>query len=92
MKSAAGLAVVIGLAIGATAVPAAALTQLQTSVQNDLRDYGFHEVDVTQLSTAQLAAIHSIAHSRGREGGKRAMIRSTLGGPDTLRSLFGLRN
>ena len=74
----------------AAALPASALTQLQQLAQDDLRAYGFRNVDVTTLSPAQLGTIRAIAHQPGPEGGKRALIQSTLGGRYTLRGLLGV--
>lgn len=74
----------------AAATPAAAETQLQRSVAQDLREFGFGDVDVTRLSISQLAAIHHIANQSGSHGKKRGLIRSALGGRNSLRGLLGL--
>lgn len=79
----------IALALALTsAPPALALTQLELSAQRDLREYGFKNVDVQSLTTAQLAAISTIANTPGREGGKRGLIASALGKPYNLRGLL----
>lgn len=80
----------LAAAIAVAAPAAQALTQLQQGVQSDLRTYGFGDVDVTTLSSGQLAQIHAIANFQGREGGRRSLIRSTLGELGTLKGLFGL--
>lgn len=70
------------------AAPALASDQLRLSVSDDLRRYGFTEVDVARLDAAQLAAIHAIANGLSDSGGRRAQIASILGGRNTLRGLF----
>ena len=72
----------------AFAPEAQAMTQLQRSVAQYLREYGFRGVDVTELSLAQLATIQHIATQKGREGQKRGLIRSALGGGYSLRGLL----
>lgn len=73
------------------AFPAAARngqSQLQQNVARDLPRFGFN-VDVSTLSTNQLAALYGIMHrSRASESRKRRMIRSILGGQYALRGLF----
>ena len=86
------LRIVLVAAIVAAAAPASALTQLQRLAQQELREYGFAEVDVTRLSSAQLAEIRAIANAPGRESSKRGQMRSTLRGPYTLRSALGWTN
>ena len=80
------LAAIIGLSF--TAAPAEARTQLERLVNQELRALGFKDVNVEKLSTAQLADIYSTAHLPGRQGQKRGMIRSILGGNNTVRGLI----
>ncbi len=80
-----GVALAALLALG---TPAMALTQLQQMARIELRELGFGEVDVTQLTTSQLAAIRNVANEKGVDGQKRGNIRSILGGPYSLRRLF----
>ncbi len=76
------------LALTLAAPPASADDQLRLLVADDLREYGFREVDVDSLTPHQLAAIHAVAHDRRRGGGRRGAIRSILGGSYSLRDLF----
>ncbi len=80
----------VALTLAATfaAMPATASDQLRLLVEKDLERVGFTEVDVNSLTSAQLGAIHAVANEK-REGGRRGMIRSILGGQYTLRGLFG---
>ena len=81
-------AVITALALAvATPVPAAPSEQLRRAVELDLKRYGFGDVDVDRLTSAQLAAIHAIANEK-RPNGARGQIRSVLGGRNTLRGLF----
>lgn len=80
------LAAIVGLAF--TAPPAEARTQLERLVNHELRSLGFKDVNVEKLSTAQLADIYSTANRPGRQGQKRGMIRSILGGKNTVRGLI----
>ena len=78
------------IATALLAAPAAsAQSQLDLSVQNALKEYGFRNVDVGTLTIAQRAAIHHIAHQTGG-GAKRSLIRSALN-EDNLRSLITSR-
>ncbi len=76
------------LVLTLAAPPASADDQLRLLVADDLRSLGFHEVDVDSLTLNQLAAIHAVAHDKRRGGGRRGMIRSILGGRNSLRGLF----
>ncbi|MDU8943968.1 hypothetical protein [Ovoidimarina sediminis] len=77
------------IALALTAPAAQALTQLELSVRQDLREYGFRDVDVEKLTTAQLVAISHIAHAKNdNKGGKRAQIRSVLGKSYSLRGIL----
>lgn len=80
------------LILAAAALPFAASTtsaneQLRRLVEHDLRRFGFRDVDVDELTSSQLGAIHAVANEK-RRGGQRGMIRSILGREDTLRGLF----
>lgn len=61
--------------------------QLLALVSAELPGY-VADVDATQLSRNQLAAIYSIMHSDNSGSDKNLMIRSVLGGRFSLRSLF----
>ncbi len=80
------LAAALGVAF--VAPPAEARTQLERLVSTELRSYGFSDVRVEDLTTAQLSAIYSTANRPGRDGQKRGMIRSILGGKNTVRGLL----
>lgn len=67
---------------------AEARTQLERLVATELRSYGFRSVRVDDLSTAQLTAIYSTVNRPGPAGEKRGMIKSILGGKNSLRGLF----
>lgn len=72
----------------ALAAPVSASGQLRTSVARDLRGLGFHGVEVAELTSSQLSAIHAVAHSDASQTRKRLSVRSILGGRNTLRSLL----
>jgi len=78
--------------IGASTLAAGAQTsQLERLVAHDMSFYQ-RNVDVSTLSNAQLSAIYQIMHnSRRSTNQKRLLIRSVLGGRNTLRGLFGYR-
>ena len=78
----------VTLALALTAPAAQALTQLELAAQRDLREYGFKDVNVEDLSPVQLAAITHLSNLKGPEGSKRGQIRSILGGPNNLRGLL----
>ena len=82
---------VAALALMISAVSASAQSggdQLLQNVSRELPRY-FRDVDATTLSQSQLAALSLIMHSSRTEGDKRALMRSVIGGPNTLRGLFG---
>jgi hypothetical protein len=62
-------------------------SSLDRSLTFDLRRYGFDDVDVRRLSTAQRAAIHHFAHSDLPESQIRSQIGATLRG-GLLQRLF----
>lgn len=71
--------IIAALLTASLAVPAAANSpQLILSVQRELNQLGFSEVDASTLSSAQLGAIH-YATTRKRKSGRRAKVRSILG-------------
>lgn len=74
-------------ALPVAALPASATEQLRRLVKDDLRRFGFVDVDVNDLTPSQLGAIHAVANEK-RRGGQRGMIRSILGGQNSLRGLF----
>ncbi len=80
----------VTLALALAAPAAVALTPLERSVQRDLDEHGFEDVDVRSLSLSQLAAIHHAAHLNVKGAAKRGRIRSILGGMHNLRGLIGL--
>jgi hypothetical protein len=68
--------------------PATAKTdQLLSLVEMELPFYA-PGVDARSLSRAQLASIYSILHGSKSGGDKRALIRSVIGGPYSLRGLL----
>lgn len=67
--------------------PALANTQMERAVRFVLIEYGFSEVDPASLSVSQQAAILDIAGD-SNDHNKRALIRSAIGGKNTLRSLI----
>lgn len=75
------------LLLTAPAADAAGSEQIKRSVERELRQYGFRNVDVDTLTTSQIAAIHNIAGFE-RRSGRRGAIRSVLNGPYSLRGLF----
>ncbi|MGG7645180.1 hypothetical protein ACQ5SP_10280 [Rhodovulum sp. YNF3179] len=87
-------AALLSAALIALAGPAAAgkgSDQLTASVARELPRYGF-DVDVKTLDRAQVAALHHALYTDRSTGGKRAMIKSILGGRYSLRGLlFGDR-
>ena len=84
--------IALALTLMLAAAPAAqASSQLRAAVARDLPGY-VRGVDVSQLSTAQLGGIYAIIHSPRSESDKRRLIKSSLGGRHSLRSLFGVGN
>ncbi|MBV0910830.1 hypothetical protein [Anianabacter salinae] len=75
------------LALAAPAHADARNTQLESLVANEIDTY-VDGVDVADLSNGQLATIYSIMHGGRSESDKRAMIRSAIGGRNTLRGLL----
>ena len=71
-----------------TGCAGSAQDQLRAQVGSRLDRNGFRQVDVDRLSTGQLAALHGHMNSQRSEGDKRALIRSTLGGRNSLRGLL----
>ncbi len=61
--------------------------QLRALVAKELPSY-VQGVDVSTLSQHQLANIYSILHGPYRGQEKKALLRSAIGGPYTLRGLF----
>jgi hypothetical protein len=61
--------------------------QLRAAVARDLPIY-MPDVDVDSLSRSQLSTIYSILHSSRSAGDKTALIRSALGGRNSLRGLL----
>lgn len=81
-------ATVLALALAAAApANAEGLSKIEQQVARELPNYGF-DIDVRKLSSGQVAAIYAILHSGNSERGKRGLIQSTIGGPDTLRGLI----
>jgi len=73
---------------GAFSTPAHAVSeQLLRLVSAELPNY-VSGVDVNSLSNSQLATIYSIMHGPKSEGAKTGLIKSTLGGRNSIRSLF----
>ncbi len=82
------IAAVLALVLAAGAAQANdGRTQLIRSVEQEL-DHYVQGVDASQLSTQQLAAIRSIMYSSRSESSKRGLIRSAVGGNNSLRSLL----
>ncbi|MEL7114126.1 MAG: hypothetical protein AAGP08_00815 [Pseudomonadota bacterium] len=82
------LAIAAALVLSAQGAAADAREQLILSVSRDLSWYS--DVDPNTLSTHQLASIKTILHSSRSVGYKRAHIRSTIGGRNSLRGVLGL--
>ena len=80
-------AALLVLALAAPTGWAAGSSQLRQSVDRDLKQFGFRNVDVETLTPAQLTAIHTVASGK-RRSGQRGIIRSILGGRNTVRGLF----
>ena len=72
--AAAGLAVTLAGPVAA----AGNLTQLQASVSKVLPVYGYSDVDVTKLSSAQLAQINHLAGSNRGHGAIRGSIGAVI--------------
>ena len=71
---------------GLLAAPAAASPQLRALVEQHLPAWGYAEVDMSTLSTAQVAQIHHIMFSDRAHGEKEKLIESVLrGGYQLLR-------
>jgi len=68
-------------------VQASGLTQAQRLVAHDLKYYA-PGTDPKSLTRAQLDHIYLIMHSRRTESDKRNLIKSAIGGPNTLRGLL----
>lgn len=71
----------IALTAAALAQPSLArekLTQLESSVQHSLADYGFRDVDVTALNRSQVAQIKHLASSGTGTGRIRGQIAAIL--------------
>lgn len=62
-------------------------SQLEHLVAMNLHNY-VDGVEASELSNAQLARVYSIMHGHGSESDKRAMIKSAIGGPFSLRGLL----
>lgn len=80
---------VAALAALLIALPAAApaSSQLRANVAREMPHY-VPGVDVSRLSSSQLAAIYSIMHSPRTHSDKIGSIRSVLGGGFSLRGLI----
>ena len=74
------------LVLALLALPASALTQLERSAQQVLKENNF-DVDVTTLRSVQVGAIHAIGTSKKTNGSRRAALRSILKGT----FIFGLK-
>ncbi|WP_227418227.1 hypothetical protein [Roseitranquillus sediminis] len=82
----------LGLFLLTAAAPAGASEQLRMLVTRELPRYGYTDVDVRALTIEQVAAIHHALHSdHYSESEKRAMLRSALGGRQSLRGLLSGR-
>ncbi len=81
------LLVILSLALPAGAFANTGLDQLQQTIANELPIHGFDDVDVTELSTAQLHHIHMLLFS----GRSAAQIRGNIGailGDSLLKTIF----
>lgn len=74
-----------------SAALASGLTQAQQTVAKELPWYGFDDVDVASLSTAQLSHIQLILFSKRSAAQIRGNIGAVLG-DSVLKSVFKLRN
>lgn len=78
---------ILAMALPGTASANTGLDQMQRTVANELPIYGFGDVDVAALSTAQLHHIHLILFS----GRSNAQIRGNIGavlGDSLLKTVF----
>lgn len=64
------------------------LTPLQASVAAELPSYGYHDVDVTTLSSTKLAHIHHLLYSDKSVSQIRGNIGAVLG-KSLISSVFG---
>lgn len=64
------------------------LTPLQASVAAELPNYGFHDVDVTDLSSGKLAHINHLIHSNKSVAQIRGNIGAVLG-DSLIKTVFG---
>lgn len=75
---------IIGLAASA---PAATQSQLERSVERDLRRLSIN-VDASSLTNGQLSSLHLILNSTRSENSKRGLARSVIGGRNSLRGVL----
>jgi len=80
------LMVILTLSLPGAAL-ASGLTPAQQTVANELPWYGFDDVDVTSLSTAQLSHLHLILFSKRSASQIRGNIGAVLG-DSVLKSIF----
>lgn len=73
-------ATLLAAMLAATAAPVAATPQLRLLVEQELPSWGYSDVDVSQLTTAQVAQLHHIMHSDRTHSDKLQLIRSVLRG------------
>lgn len=81
------LVVAMLAAMPSSAAQADGRTQMIRAVAHELGNY-VQGVDPETLSIQQLAAIRSIMYSSRSESDKRGLIRSAVGGRNSLRSLL----
>lgn len=74
-------------ALGAPAVAQGDLTQMQINTKRALMEYGFRDVDVTALSTAQMAQIAHLSSSELGVASIKGQVGAVLGN-SLLKSLF----
>ncbi len=83
------LTVIFGLSAGAQPAVAANASdsQLRALVRMELHNYTL-DTDPDELTESQLGVIYTIMHSGRPHGSKSALIRSYIGGRNTLRGLL----
>ena len=73
-------AALIAALLAATAVPTAASSQLRALVEQFLPSWGYEGVDVSRLTTGQVAQLHRIMFSDRSHSDKRQLIEAVLNG------------
>jgi len=78
---------ILALVATVSAAPVAASSQLAMSVARDLKHMRL-DVDVDDLTTNQLASLHTVLTGNRSQNDKRNMAKSIIGGEYSVRGVF----